>query len=173
MVTLLEGLLPRFFPRLSFQCVPHNGKRDLLKSIPRKLRGWREPGVRFVVMRDQDQDDCRRVKENLTQACTTAGRSDALVRVVCRELEAWYIGEPSAAAQAFPERQRALMRELRKARYRVPDDVVAPARAFEQIVPEFQKRRGARQMAEFLTRRNSSRSFHAFLDGIERLQAAT
>ena len=57
MAILLDQMLPRFFPELRFQCVPHDGKRDLMKSIPRKLRGWREPGVRFVVVQDQDQDD--------------------------------------------------------------------------------------------------------------------
>ena len=47
MKALLDGLLPRLFPDLLFQCVPHDGKGDLEKSIPRKLRAWREPGVRF------------------------------------------------------------------------------------------------------------------------------
>ena len=28
---------------LSFLCVAHEGKQDLEKSIPRKLRAWREP----------------------------------------------------------------------------------------------------------------------------------
>jgi hypothetical protein len=37
---LLEGLLPRFFPDLSFLCIPHEGKQDLEKSFPRKLRAW-------------------------------------------------------------------------------------------------------------------------------------
>ena len=50
MKALLDGLLPRFLPDLKFQCVPHEGKHDLEKSIPRKLRAWQEPGVRFVIM---------------------------------------------------------------------------------------------------------------------------
>ena len=65
MKVLLDGLLPRLFPRLSFLCVPHEGKQDLEKSIPRKLRAWREPGVRFVVVRDNDGSDCRALKQSL------------------------------------------------------------------------------------------------------------
>ena len=84
MADLLDGLLPRFFPGLQFQCVPHQGKQDLARSVPRKLRGWREPGVRFVVMRDQDGADCRQVKADLVGLCKAAGRCDVLVRVVCR-----------------------------------------------------------------------------------------
>ena len=46
MQALLDGLLPRLFPTLQFLCVPHDGKTDLEQSVPRKLREWREPGVR-------------------------------------------------------------------------------------------------------------------------------
>jgi len=50
MKELLEGLLPRLFPGLVFQCVPHEGKTDLDRSIATKLRAWREPGVRFIIV---------------------------------------------------------------------------------------------------------------------------
>ena len=59
MKTLLEGLLPRLMPDKSFICIPHEGKQDLEKSIPRKLRAWHEPGARFVVVRDNDGGDCQ------------------------------------------------------------------------------------------------------------------
>ncbi len=41
MRVLLNGLLPRLFPGLPFKCVKHEGKTDLERSIPRKLRAWR------------------------------------------------------------------------------------------------------------------------------------
>ena len=171
MADLLNGLLPRLFPGLRFQCVPHSGKNDLDKSIPRKLRGWREPNVCFVVVRDQDSADCHQVKRALMQRCRTAGRTDVLVRVVCRELEAWHVGEPEALACAFPQARQSLVRELRKSRYRNPDAVVRPSNAVARLVPEFQKRNGARRMAMFLSRENRSRSFRALICGIERLGA--
>lgn len=101
MQALLDGLLPRLFPGMPFLCVPHDGKTDLERSIPRKLRGWREPGVRFAVVRDNDGKDCRTVKNALRERCRVAGRSDTLVRIACQELEAWYLGEPDALADAF------------------------------------------------------------------------
>ena len=59
MRVLLDSLLPRLFPGLSFLCVPHEGKTDPERSIPRKLRRWREPGVlRFAVVRDNDGGNC-------------------------------------------------------------------------------------------------------------------
>ena len=65
MKALLQGLLPRIFPKLDFLCVAHEGKSDLERSIPRKLRGWRSPGVRFVVVRDNDSLDCYVLKERI------------------------------------------------------------------------------------------------------------
>ena len=41
MKVLLDGLLPRLVPGLQFLCVPHEGKQDLEKSVPRKLRASR------------------------------------------------------------------------------------------------------------------------------------
>lgn len=169
MKVLLEGLLPRLFPGLSFLCVPHEGKRDLETSIPRKLKAWREPGARFVVMRDQDSADCRQVKDGLVRLCREAGRNDVLVRVVCRELEAWYVGEPELA-QAFPETPPGALRELSRSRqYQNPDTVVRPSDAITKLVPEFQKRSGARRMAAVLSSENRSRSFQVFVEGVERL----
>jgi hypothetical protein len=89
MAALLEGLVPRVLPGVPFQCIPHEGKADLEKSIPRKLRGWREPDVRFVVIRDQDSADCKDVKRRLAALCKQGNRPDTVVRIACRELEAW------------------------------------------------------------------------------------
>ena len=66
---LLHGLLPRLFPNLPFLCIPHEGKQDLERSIPRKLRAWREAGVHFCVIRDNDQGDCHELKRKLNALC--------------------------------------------------------------------------------------------------------
>lgn len=126
MKVLLEGLLPRWFPGLDFLCVPHEGKQDLEKSIPRKLQAWREPGVRFVVLRDNDGADCRALKDRLVELCRAAGRKDTLVRLACQELEAWYLGDPLALADAFGD--PALEQLGLKARFRDPDTVAQPSR---------------------------------------------
>ena len=175
MRVLLNGLLPRLFPArlfpdLLFRCVPHEGRTDLEKSVPRKLREWREPGVRFAVVRDNDGRDCRALKNALRRLCHTGGRDDTLIRIACQELEAWYLGEPDALADAFGD--EALRTIGRKARFRNPDAVPSPSEAVEQLVPEFQKVSGARLMAQHLSRdRNTSPSFQAFVAGIDAVAA--
>ena len=170
MRNLLIGLLPRLFPDMNFICLAHEGKSDLEKSIPRKLRAWREPGVRFVILRDNDGGDCLLLKQRLMQSCRAAGRPDTIVRIVCQELEAWYLGDPDALADAFVK--ESLRRIGRKARFRDPDAVQQPSDALKRLVPGFRKVSGAKSMAGLLTReRNSSKSFQVLLSGLDRLYA--
>lgn len=167
MKVLLEGLLPRLFPDLPFLCVHHEGKQDLDRSIPRKLRAWREPGVRFCVIRDNDGADCAELKQNLVALCEQGGRNDVLVRIACQELEAWYFGAPGALADAFGDVR--LCGIAAKARFRDPDAIAQPAAALTELVPEFQKVSGARSMARILPRESHSRSFQVLMAGIDRL----
>ncbi len=169
---LLEGLLPRLYPSLIFQCVAHEGKQDLEKSVPRKLRAWREPGVRFLVVRDNDGEDCVALKRRLAALCEDAGRGDSVVRIACQEIEAWYLGDSDALADAYANEK--LRGVGRRARFRNPDAVQHPSAALRRLAPEFQKVDGARRMAARLTREgNRSASFHALLNGIEKLQDET
>lgn len=168
MRTLLDGLLPRIFPGISFLCVPHEGKQDLEQSIPRKLRAWREPGVCFVVLRDNDGGDCKSLKQRLRNLCLEGHREDALVRIACQELEAWYIGDPDALAEVFEDDR--LRRIGSKARFRDPDTVARPADELARLIPKYQKVSGARAMAKHLSReRNRSRSVQSLIEGVERL----
>lgn len=172
MKVLLDNLLPRLFPELrcekDFVCVKHDGKKDLEKSLPRKLEAWREPGVRFCVILDNDGADCRQLKRRLRELCERSGRPDTLVRIACQELEAWYLGDPEALARAFASPH---LREIgNKARFRDPDAVDQPSSALARLVPEFQKVSGARRMAAVMSLDNRSRSFQIFVDGVGRLR---
>lgn len=56
----LDGILPRILPEnVSFLTIPHEGKSDLQKSIPIKLQGWTQGDTKFVIVQDQDANDCR------------------------------------------------------------------------------------------------------------------
>ena len=171
MADFLDELLPRLFPKLCFKCVPYEGKNDLEKRVPQILRAWRRPNTRFVVMRDQNGGDCRQVKTKLRTLCEQGGRPDSLVRVVCRELEAWYVGDQGALAEAFPNSARRILRALGRSRFRNPDAVVHPADALSELIPAFQKLSGAKAMGKLLSRKNSSRSYQVFLEGVERLRS--
>ena len=171
MRVFLEVLLPRLFPDLSFLCVPHEGKADLERNIDSTLRQWREPGARFVIVRDNDNGDCLKLKNRLLQLCFRGGRSDTLVSIVCQELESWYLSEPDAMADAFGDDR---LREIgNRSRFRHPEARPNPSADVASLIREFRKIAGARRMAEFITRENNrSHSFAVFLNGVERLLAS-
>lgn len=172
MKTLLDTFLPRLFPGWQygqhFQCVAHEGKSDLDRSIPRKLRAWREPNVRFVILRDNDNADCVDLKTRFTALCTKHGRPETLVRLVCQELESWYIGDLCALAEAF-ENPKLDVPALHK-QFAQPDNWQKPSVQVRRLVPSFQKIGGARAMATCLREgENLSHSFHIFVNGLRRI----
>lgn len=173
MKRLLDGLLPRLMPGWEagqhFLCVPHEGKSDLDRSVPRKLAAWRVPGDRFVVLRDNDAAVCQEVKARLTRLCAASGRADTLIRLVCQELEAWYLGDLDALAQAYDD-PRVCTPALRR-RFADPDAWDKPSVEVQRLLPAFQKGQAAHRMGQALrdAANNRSRSFLVFLAGVRRV----
>ena len=167
---LLDGMLPRIFPGLHFLCIPHEGKTDLELSIHNKLRDWRVPGDRFIIVRDNDNGDCQELKDRLTQLCQNSGRNDSVVRIVCQEIESWYLGQPEALAEAFGDAELRLI--ANRPRFRNPDTRPSPSQDLRRLLPEFKKVADARRMAGYLTREGSSSpSFKVFIDAVPSLWA--
>jgi len=171
MKVFLEGLLPRILPEgVSFTLIPHQGKSDLEKSLPRKLRGWKAPDSYFVVVRDQDSGDCYKIKSRLRQICVEAGRPEVLIRIACRELEAWFIGDLAAVGRAFCA--GGLADQQKKRKYRTPDTLGSPSRELETLVKGYGKVKGARKLGPLIDMENKrSTSFAAFISGVQGLAA--
>ncbi len=168
MKELLDRLLPRIFPDLNFLCIPHEGKSDLHNNIPNKLRGWSNPGDRFAIVRDNDNQDCVALKLRLRDLCQQTGHNDVLIRIVCQELEAWYLGQPDAMAAAFGDEK---LRNIgNRPRFRNPDKRRKPSKDVETLCKGFQKIDGARRIADYLMQEgNRSHSFNIFLSGVSGL----
>lgn len=168
----LQAWLPTWLPD---DVTPHfivfQGKQDLEKRMVLRIRYWLQPDSRFLVLRDQDSGDCKVVKAGLAARCVEAGRPDAVVRVACRELESFFVGDWHAVANAFGK--PALTRLARKARYRDPDGLGSPSQELVKHLSGYQKRDGARRIAPLVDpARNTSRSFHALRKAVLALGAA-
>ena len=168
---MLEGLLPRILSSgLSFRYIVFEGKQDLEKQLVMRMRGYRVPGAKFVVLRDQDSGDCKEIKSMLVQKCKEAKRSDALIRIACRELESWYLADLSAVEKAFSLAGGRLTKYQDKVKFRSPDDHPSPAKTLKSVVPSYQKVGGSRAIGPFLDVDNSrSRSFAVFVSGLRKL----
>jgi hypothetical protein len=132
---LLENLFPRRVAPTSQFCprfIVFEGKQDLEKQLERKLRSYLNPQARFIVLRDQDAGDCRRVKKKLSALCSRARRPEAVVRIACRELEAFYLGDLRAVELGLD--MRGLAAKQNRAKYRDPDRVHAPSRELAELI---------------------------------------
>ena len=155
----LRGYLTPLLPaNVSLHFQVFEGKQDLEKRLELRLKHWRLPHSRFIVMRDQDSGDCMQIKANLKRLCQLAGHDDAIVRIACRELESFFVGDMEAVAHAFEK--PGLAKHARSAKFRNPDALGSPAEALKKLLPGYGKRDGARRISPHMRpERNHSTSF--------------
>ena len=167
---MLEGVLPRLIPSdINVHYVVFQGKSDLEKQLERKLRFWLLPDSIFVVLRDQDAADCHVVKRRLAELCQQAGKSEALVRVACHELESFYLGDLAAVERGLGI--RGLAAKQGQSRYRTPDKLGSLSQELKKLTNgKYQKVAGSRVIGGYLNlEKNSSRSFTVLLSGIKKV----
>ncbi len=173
---VLVELLPKVIPAgLSYKCIPHQGKQDLAKSIPNKIKAFRfSPATKFVIVHDQDSHECKQLKVELSQICQRAGKPDILIRIICRELESWFLGDLAAVEKAYQLPSESLSKRQNQKKYRDPDGLNSAKQELIKLVDEYKYEYYAgthsKAIAPHLSlTENKSRSFHIFLDGIKQL----
>lgn len=166
MKELLDRLLPRILPAdVHFQTIPHRGKGDLQKSIPIKLKAWNEPKVKFIIVHDQDSNDCLELKATLKSLCDRH-RKPTLIRIACHELEAWYLGDMEALATAYNVK---VTKAKNRSKYRSPDSIINPKEELKKLIPYYQPVSGSMKIAQYMDiDNNASRSFNVFIDGVRK-----
>lgn len=162
---LIGGLCSRLLPAdVAVQFQTFEGKQDLDARLKLRLRHWRAPNTVFVVVRDQDAADCKLIKNKLSDIVRSSGR-EALVRIACRELESWILGDLESLAKAYD--RPTLAKQQTKKNYRNPDQLHRPSAIIRDLLPEYQKRDGAKRLGVLLNpKTNASASFRAFCSGL-------
>lgn len=120
-------------------------------------------------MRDQDSGDCHSIKTKLVELCRRAGKTEVLVRVACRELESFYLGDLEAVEKGLGLRNLAAKQDTRK--FRAPDGLGNPSDELFRLTENlYQKMSGSRAIAPYLNLDNNrSHSFNALVAGIKKL----
>lgn len=173
---VLDVILPKIIPDNSlFQVHSHQGKQDLEHAIKTTVPSISKiPGARILIVRDQDSEDCRKVKKHLIKIIGKKSESPTLVRIVCRELEAWFLGDLSAVSQAYPRVKPKAHNN--KADFRNVDTIQNASEFLMAIIPEYKNRESlpkleiSESIAPHLDlKNNSSTSFKHFVSGVEKL----
>jgi hypothetical protein len=186
---LLRILAPELLgPEVSFEIRVFQGKPDLLRQLPGRLRAYpswlpHAYGSRWcvVVLVDEDREDCRALKQELEDFARGVGlttvsqvRAGApgpyhvVNRIAVEEIEAWFFGDVDALRAAYPRVAATLGA---KAAYRDPDAIAGgTAEALErELRPHYPagmpKVEVARTIAPHMDPdRNRSHSFQVFRD---------
>ena len=165
---MLKGLLPKILPEnIKFSFHVFEGKPDLMKNIYTYLKDWKKSNTKFVIILDQDNDDCMEIKERLLKICNKARKPETLIRIVCQELESFYLGDLKAVEQAMDLKN--LSRHQNK--FRNPDQLKKPSRRFKNLThDEYQKISSSRAIGLLLNpEKNHSKSFINLVQGVQKL----
>ena len=167
---MLLGLLPKILPAdMDVRYLVFRGKQDLEKNLVHRMRGWQQSNSVFVVMRDQDAGKCHHIKAELKDLCKESGKSGWLVRIACREMESFFLGDLAAVEKGF--RLNNLQRRQHSKKFRDPDVLANPAIELMKLTGKrYDKLSGSRSIAPHLNlERNKSHSFNVLVAGIRKL----
>jgi len=176
---VFEVLLPKILPEnVYFRILDHQGKQDLENAIQKTLPSISKmPGVKILVTRDQDSSDCIETKLHLNDLIENGCSCPYLIRIACRELESWFLGDLNAVKQAFPRLKPENYAET--ADFRDVDNLHRPDEWLLKIIPEYSgketlpKIATSEHIAPFLDLdNNSSVSFNNTISGIRKLVSA-
>ena len=163
---LLPKLRPDFREFEHWLIINHQGKSDLEKSYPRKMKEWREHGVRFIILRDNDGADSIALKQRLVSKVPD-NVPEYLVRIVCQELESWFLGDLTAVAAAYPAAARH--QHFKSVAKNNPDSLTNASELIKHLTGTQAKVGRAENISRHMQpASNRSTSFHAFLNGLSR-----
>ncbi|MDZ7581744.1 MAG: hypothetical protein U5R30_14410 [Deltaproteobacteria bacterium] len=122
---MLKGILPKLLPGdVHPEFKVFEGKNRIWKEALLDLERMVHPNCAFVVMRDQDSGDCHAVKQKLVELCPQSGKNEVLVRVACRELESFYLGDLAAVEKGLALSGLAKKQEKRSTAYRIDSAIL-------------------------------------------------
>lgn len=192
-----EAALSNIIPKIidtnehSFQIITHNGRNDLMKKLPNKLKAFlqsNQPDEKYIILVDRDSNDCKMIKNQLEEIALELGigtktnpKSDGTFKVVNRiaieELESWFIGDQQAIETAFPGINSTFFSQQR---FKDPDSIKGgTCENFERLLRRagyyragLAKIDAARKVSEYMNPLlNKSRSFQCFLEGVQSILA--
>ncbi|MDR0802630.1 hypothetical protein [Fluviicola sp.] len=175
---VFDEILPKIIPGISYRIYPHQGKQDLHKALKTTIPSISKiPGSRILITRDQDNQDCKDVKNDLAQVLDGKCVCPYSIRIVCRELESWFLGDLNAIKQAYPRFKPE--QHIGKADFKNVDLIAIPKNYLLRIIPEYHnaetlpKLETSSKISQFLDLdNNTSMSFQFTISAIKQLVSA-
>jgi hypothetical protein len=171
---VLERMITSIAPTITTEIRWFQGKHELehlLQGITLSIS--KMPHSAILVTRDQDEEDCKLLKQRLLGKMRHR-TSNSRIRIVCRELEAWFLGDLQAVEMAYPRSKATKYQN--KSELRDVDTLPQPSQYLKKIIPDFAKLpylpkiKAAKKIAPYLNlQNNQSKSFQWTLQAIKAL----
>jgi Domain of unknown function (DUF4276) len=99
-----------------------------------------------------------------------AGKAETTIRIICHELESWFLGDLAAIEQAYELKPQSLSEKQNQNKFRNPDRLNSAKEELKKLVSEYYPGTHSSEIAPYLSlTENKSRSFQVFLDGIKKI----
>jgi len=176
----LEGILPRLgFNSDNFEIKEHRGKPDLMSNLDKLIPTLSKQAQQIIVLVDRDNENCIGLKKNIKKKMEDHCSCEYKIRIVCHELEAWFLGDMDAIKKCSERFKPDSYRN--KAQYRDIDSIrmPKPSTLIEKIVPNWQttyyssKPKFASEISKHISlenKANKSHSFNVFLETVKSIK---
>jgi hypothetical protein len=170
---MVQTIFPKILPENIFleKSIIFEGKQDLEKNITNKLKFWRKPNTLFLILRDQDSEDCQIVKNRLLEKVKSSGKIEhSLIRIACKELENFYLGDLKAIEDGLGI--PGLEKQQGTSKFRTPDSLNNAKQELLKLTKgSYQQISGSRSISSFmkLNGDNKSESFNFLISGVKKL----
>lgn len=158
-------------PSGSVKVISFDGVGNMEKSLPAQLRAISgQAEVRVLILRDNDNGDCRNHKRRLLSYVESAGLLNrAKVGIVCQMLEGWFIGD-SSALESSRHFKKPIPKRLKTCD---PDSQPDPKAELKKLRDGYNEILGAKAISPFLDlEQNRSSSFRYTIQALRALTAA-
>ena len=164
----LKPFITRFF-KIKLEEIVYivfNGKKKFKKNLSKRIKSITK-NDKAIILIDQDNENCKKLKQQILDECKEA-TSNILIRIACRELENWYLGDIESIIKIYPK-SKAINYD--KAKYRNIDSLEGSKELSQITNKEYKKIEGSEQLGKIINtnfNKNKSLSFKIFCKSLER-----
>ncbi len=169
--TMLEIIVPKIFTNnqnIAAQYIYFDGKQDLKKRITKKIQYYLNPHAKFIILIDQDSNDCRQLKQEIEELCPIKDKDRLLIRIACHELESFYLADLNAVELAYDINNLKNIQNNKL--FRNPDKLNNAKQKIKELTKnKYEENLGAQKIAPYLDINNTrSPSFKHLVLGIKK-----
>lgn len=174
--SLVDRIVPGLLPKgADFHVYDHQGKQDLEQALKSTVPSIsRIPDSRILITIDQDNSNCKQLKVKLLNLIEGKCLCPYMIRIICRKLECWYLGDLQAIKAAYPRFDPD--KHTHASAFRNVDNIQNAPEKMLKIVPELNKREylpklefSRKVSAHLNIDRNTSTSFRHFVSAVRKL----